>query len=219
VDNVTEVLRTGDFLAMQHELLLMRHRSNSIYLSSDMLHQLLNLVKLPTSRSDLAVMFYNRVTDWIGLQRKLQNWLSYDVYASVVERRIGIPVAFDDFSLVGYYDLQLNVDDHRNLLKRLLMSINDGIGLDVHDWVYDGVADDCPREWGGEHVEIPRNSYATFRISCSAQLLDSIKNCAGAAIPKDWSTLQPAGAARARPVDSCQRCRCSHLLFRHFVAC
>jgi hypothetical protein len=219
VDNVTEVLRTGDFVAMQHELLLMRHRSNSIYLSSDMLHQLLNLVKLPTSRSDLAVMFYNRVTDWIGLQRKLQNWLSYDVYASVVERRIGIPVAFDDFSLVGYYDLQLNVDDHRNLLKRLLMSINDGIGLDVHDWVYDGVADDCPREWGGEHVEIPRNSYATFRISCSAQLLDSIKNCAGAAIPKDWSTLQPAGAARARPVDSCQRYRCSHLVFRHFVAC
>jgi hypothetical protein len=184
-----------------------------------MLHQLLNLVKLPTSRSDLAVMFYNRVTDWIGLQRKLQNWLSSDVYASVVERRIGFPVAFDDFSLVGYYDLQLNVDDHRILLKRLLASINAGIGLDVHDWVYDGVADDCPREWGEEHVEIPRNSYATFRISCSAQLLDSIKNCAGAAIPKDWSALQPAGAAPAHPVDSCQRCRCSHLVFRHFVAC
>jgi hypothetical protein len=99
----------------------MRHRSNSMCIQSGMLHQLLNLFKLPTSRSDIVVMLYRRVTDWIGLQRRLQNWLSQEVFASTVEARIGFSVAFDDFSLVGYYDLQLAVADHRSFLKRVLV--------------------------------------------------------------------------------------------------
>ena len=193
VDDVTAALKTGDFAAMQHELLKMRHRSNSMCIQSGMLHQLLNLFKLPTSRSDIVVMLYRRVTDWIGLQRRLQNWLSQELFASTVEARIGFSVAFDDFSLVGYYDLQLAVEDHRSFLKRVLVLANDQIGLSVHDWVYDGVQDDYPAEWAGAVVEIPRNSFCTFRICYSASLLDSISNAARGVVPKDWAALQPEG--------------------------
>ena len=197
-DSVSEALRMGDFMAMQHELLQMRRRSNSIYIRSGMLHQLLNLFKLPNSRLDLVVMFYRRVTDWIGLQRKLQDWLSFDVFENSVGKRIGFPVAFDDFSLVGYYDLQLTVADNRNLLKRILLQANDSMGLSVVDWVHDGVADDYPKEWGELHAEVPRTSYVTFRVCCSAQLVDAIEKAAKSAIPDDWGTLQPAGLNRYR---------------------
>ena len=179
---------------MQDELLQMRYRSNSIYISSDMLQQLLNLFKLPTSRADIVVMFYRRVTDWVGLQHKLMNWLSHDVFAVAVAARIGLTVAFDDFSLVGYYDLQLTVEDHRALLKRIITQANDGIGLEIHDWVHDGIQDDYPREWGDAHVEVPRRSYVTFRVCCSEQLVHAITRAAACALPQDWSTLQPAGA-------------------------
>jgi hypothetical protein len=193
VHAVSDALRAGDFSVMQHELLQMRRRSNSIYIRSDMLHQLLNLFKLPNSRSDLVVMFYRRVIDWVGLQRKLQAWLSFDVFENAVQKRLGFPVAFDDFSLVGYYDLQLEVGDQRDLLKRILVQASDNIGVTVCDWVHDGVADDYPKEWGEPDVELPRTSYVTFRVCCSAQLLDAIKKAAKTAIPDDWGTLQPAG--------------------------
>ena len=84
---------------MQHELLKLRYRSNSIYLQSEMLHQLLHLFKLPSQRADIVVMFYFRVTDWVGLQHKLMNWLSDDVFVTAVGARIGFTVAFDDFFL------------------------------------------------------------------------------------------------------------------------
>ncbi len=165
-----------------------------------MLHQLLNLFKLPTSRSDIVLMFYRRVTDWIGLQRKLHNWLSQESFANAVEARIGLCVAFDDFSLVGYYDLQLAVKDHRKFLKRILIHANDGMGLSVHDWVYDGIQDDYPKEWGAALADIPQNSYATFRVCFSPELVDSINKVVGGAVPRDWATLQPAGDF------SCFRC-------------
>jgi Ran GTPase-activating protein (RanGAP) involved in mRNA processing and transport len=194
IDDATEILRTGDFAAIQLELRNMRHRSNSICITSDMLHQLLNLFKLPTSRADIVLMFYRRVIDWIGLQRKLYNWLPQELFVSAVENRIGLSVAFDDFSLVGYYDLQLAVQDHRDFLKRVIMQASDDFGLSVHDWVYDGIQDDCPMAWGQEGVEIPKNSYATFRVCCSPQLVDAVRQAGGGAIPSDWPALQPPGA-------------------------
>jgi hypothetical protein len=113
---------------------------------------------------------------------------------SAVETRIGFSVAFDDFSLVGYYDLQLAGKDHRNFLKRVLTQANDEIGLSVHDWVYDGIQDEYPKEWGEALVDIPTNSYVTFRVCFSPELLDSIKRAGGDSLPKDWVTLQPAGS-------------------------
>ncbi len=195
-DNVAEVLQTGDFVAMQHELLKLRYRSNSIYLQSEMLHQLLHLFKLPSQRADIVVMFYFRVTDWVGLQHKLMNWLSDDVFVTAVGARIGFTVAFDDFSLVGYYDLQLELQDHRKLLKRILIQTNDAIGFEIHDWVYDGVRDDYPVQWVA-HVDIPRKSFVTFRVCCSAQLVHAVTRACAPALPADWGTLQPAGHRHA----------------------
>ncbi len=73
------------------------------------------------------------------------------------------------------------------LLKRIPVQTKIAIGFEIHDWVCDGVRDDCPMEWG-VHVELPKISFfLTFRVCCSAWLLHAVTRAAASVLTTHWA--------------------------------